>query len=225
MPRGRPRTKECPHLWLGVLVRHSNGECALCVRERDARKRTSKRRSRRKCDHKLLGVVWRDDRGACVQCRREHDRERAQEPARKAAQKVRTREFQRRRRLDPDEKKKDCEAVKNWYRIPGNAAKVRAGDLRRKYGLTLEDFERMLDEQSNRCDICKKPFTEEHSFHPVVDHDPRLGNTRAAVRSLLHRECNRRLGYVEAWREILPELLQYADRAVNRSKSTSKKQC
>lgn len=55
--------------------------------------------------------------------------------------------------------------------------------LKRKYGLTLEDFDRLLLAQSNSCAIC---FIETKL---VVDHNHETGE----IRGLLCNDCNRNL--------------------------------
>lgn len=82
----------------------------------------------------------------------------------------------------------------------------RAGHLRRTYGITLADEQRMRDEQHDACAICLKTFTAT----PAVDHCHVTGN----VRGLLCDFCNKGLGnfdddemrlrravnYLESWR-------------------------
>ena len=57
-------------------------------------------------------------------------------------------------------------------------------DLRRTYGITIEDFEKMSQDQNGRCAICLKQKTL------CVDHDHDTGK----VRALLCRWCNIMLG-------------------------------
>lgn len=64
----------------------------------------------------------------------------------------------------------------------------RAGHLRRKYGITEEQYEQLLEAQDRCCAVCKK---HESSF-PVrlaVDHNHRTGEIRGA----LCNYCNHRL--------------------------------
>jgi hypothetical protein len=53
--------------------------------------------------------------------------------------------------------------------------------LRHKYGLEIVDFDRMLQEQDGRCDICNLQMLD-----PQIDHDHKTGK----VRGLLCRSCN-----------------------------------
>jgi hypothetical protein len=64
----------------------------------------------------------------------------------------------------------------------------RANRLKRKYGLTIEDYDRMADTQGNACVVCREP--DDDLF---VDHDHRTGQ----VRGLLCNRCNTLLGYLE----------------------------
>lgn len=58
-------------------------------------------------------------------------------------------------------------------------------DLRRSYGIGLEDYKRMLNEQGNVCAKCKKP---QEGIRPLcVDHDHETDK----VRALLCYKCNR----------------------------------
>lgn len=70
-----------------------------------------------------------------------------------------------------------------WNRA--NAEKVRASRLRRQYGLTLAEYNRMLDKQHGFCAICPDKLTS-----PCVDHDHKTGK----VRGLLCHKCNVAIG-------------------------------
>lgn len=60
----------------------------------------------------------------------------------------------------------------------------------RKYGLTKEDYLRMVDEQNGMCAICQKPYDWETSaLH--IDHCHVTGR----VRGLLCHSCNKGLGH------------------------------
>lgn len=80
-------------------------------------------------------------------------------------------ENQRRRRTRPEVK-----------------ARERAGHLRRKFGITAEDYDRLLAEQDGRCAICRRKPNSRISLH--VDHEHRTKR----VRGLLCFRCNNALG-------------------------------
>ena len=63
--------------------------------------------------------------------------------------------------------------------------------LKRKYGLTLEDYDRMLEAQDGGCAICGRPPRPDISLH--VDHDHETGR----IRGLLCFPCNNTLGDFE----------------------------
>jgi hypothetical protein len=70
----------------------------------------------------------------------------------------------------------------------------RSGELRRRYGITLQDYADMFADQEGKCAICGGPPTTKSFRHFDVDHDGRTGK----VRGLLCRRCNTALGYIES---------------------------
>lgn len=60
-------------------------------------------------------------------------------------------------------------------------------DIERRYGITKEQYNKMVNEQKSICPICKKPLNND--IH--VDHD----HLSKIVRGLLHGNCNRLLGF------------------------------
>jgi hypothetical protein len=62
--------------------------------------------------------------------------------------------------------------------------------LRRHYGITFEDFQKMLRGQRGKCGICGKPM-----LHPHVDHN----HITNKVRGLLCYACNSLVGRVEKY--------------------------
>lgn len=61
------------------------------------------------------------------------------------------------------------------------------GDLLRKYGITLSEYESLLEEQGGVCAICASPPTTKRL---AVDHC----HTTGEVRGLLCERCNRGIG-------------------------------
>jgi hypothetical protein len=74
----------------------------------------------------------------------------------------------------------------------------RKSNLKRKYGMTLENYEGMLARQGGRCAICRKPPKR---VRLAVDHDHRkTGTIRGRVRGLLCTYCNKHvLGNARGW--------------------------
>ncbi len=87
---------------------------------------------------------------------------------------------------------------------------VRRQNLAR-YGLTLQDYERMVAEQGGLCAICRQPERRVINGKVAalsVDHDHRTG----AVRQLLCSTCNFVIGHIES-NPVDPHLLvAYLDR-------------
>ncbi len=106
---------------------------------------------------------------------------------------------------------------RNYYhKSAERRAKARSAYVRRKYGLAIEELERMLDLQENQCAICHRHWSAcppakrvryERTFlqHLCVDHDHRTGR----VRALLCNACNTVLGLFEEDLERFASAIAY----------------
>lgn len=74
-----------------------------------------------------------------------------------------------------------------------------SGCTHRKYGLTCEEFEELLQRSQGLCEICERSGTSTKHGRLYIDHDPRLG--LAAVRGLLCASCNSKLAVDNAFNE------------------------
>jgi len=74
----------------------------------------------------------------------------------------------------------------------------------RKYGITREEFDRLMLEQEGACAICTDPFVQS----PHVDHDHQTG----AVRGLLCDYCNHGLGKFRDSARNLRRAIDYLSR-------------
>jgi hypothetical protein len=81
----------------------------------------------------------------------------------------------------------------------------RAGHLKRKFGISLEQYEEMLAAQSGGCAICGVLPPENGSLH--VDHDHETGR----VRGLLCFSCNGGIGQFQEDPLILRAAVRYLD--------------
>lgn len=101
------------------------------------------------------------------------------------------------------------EGVNAWRKR--NPDSVRDYNFRRKYGITLIDYNEMLVAQGGCCAVCERTDTG-NSKHPhfAVDHSHLTG----AVRGLLCHHCNIALGAVKDNPSLLRELADYLDRHV-----------
>jgi len=80
---------------------------------------------------------------------------------------------------------------------------IREYQLQYKFGVSLELYNKMMEEQGNSCKICKKGCVTGRKL--AVDHDHKTGK----VRGLLCSPCNRALGYVNDDLNILSEAITY----------------
>ena len=79
----------------------------------------------------------------------------------------------------------------------------KATDLKWKYGLCFDDYERMIVESSGRCAICSVQF--DGPKEPALDHCHDTG----AVRGLLCQRCNRAIGLFGDAPETLDSAAKY----------------
>ena len=79
----------------------------------------------------------------------------------------------------------------------------RAGHLKRKYGITVEQYEVMVKKQGGGCAICGRPPAQGSSLH--VDHDHDSGR----IRGCLCFRCNNALGDLGDSPDMLVEAAMY----------------
>ncbi len=77
-------------------------------------------------------------------------------------------------------------------------------EFRKKYGITLQDWEAMFDAQHGRCAICVIPLG---GIKVCVDHDHDTGK----VRGLLCNRCNQGLGYFSDDTSVLEGAISYLE--------------
>lgn len=80
-------------------------------------------------------------------------------------------------------------------------ATARRNHVARTYGLTAEDYARLLDHQDGRCAITKKVMP----YNLAVDHDHKTG----LVRGLLSKAANKLLRDVRDDPEVLAAAIEY----------------
>lgn len=111
---------------------------------------------------------------------------------------------------------KECNAKKSREYRKNNPEKIRSLDrsylpqkwiahLRRKYGMTLNDYEQMLRSQDGKCAICRTETPGGRTNKMHVDHDHITGE----VRGLLCSPCNQMLGYAKDNINILKKAAKY----------------
>ena len=81
----------------------------------------------------------------------------------------------------------------------------RAHKYKNKYGITIEDYDRMLEDQGGRCAICRTNDPGGSGSRFAVDHDHKTGK----VRGLLCTNCNTGIGLLQDDVLILEQAIRY----------------
>ena len=101
----------------------------------------------------------------------------------------------------------DCkECVKKRQETYRTKEYVRDRNLRDHFGITSEDYNRMLIEQNGKCKICGSTTPNSKQFSVFsVDHDHSTGK----IRGLLCTSCNRMLGFAHDNIQTLEKAIRY----------------
>lgn len=92
----------------------------------------------------------------------------------------------------------------NKERADKHAVKNRRKALTKSYGITVEAYNELLQQQGNGCAICRRPATLfPYSLH--IDHNHDTGN----IRGLLCYKCNVYLGYIKDSTETLTRAIAH----------------
>jgi hypothetical protein len=100
---------------------------------------------------------------------------------------------------------KPCRSLQGKRYIKNNPEKVKSTWLR-KYGLTLEEYKKIIDSQNSCCAICLLPL--DMGLHTCVDHCHKTGKTR----EILCRKCNTILGQANDSTDILQSAILYLNK-------------
>jgi Recombination endonuclease VII len=151
----------------------------------------------------------------CRQCRAEIARERwakfQADPERYALELKKRREYYQRNKARWEGKYAERRAA-GWTRDPRY---IRGYRLMTEYGLSLADYDAMLQAQNGVCDICGETETAKDNLGSVkpltVDHDHASGR----VRALLCNACNLMLGAARDRADLLRQAADYLERFSN----------
>ena len=86
--------------------------------------------------------------------------------------------------------------------------KRRNESLRWKYGITIEEYESMVQSQNNVCEICQGTDDHRKNGHLSVDHNHETGD----VRGLLCGHCNSLIGYAAENSDVLSSAMLYLEK-------------
>jgi hypothetical protein len=111
---------------------------------------------------------------------------------------------ERTRKRTPEQKKQHAAYMRAHN--AANPEKVKDNNLRKTYGITLDDYREMLMAQNGRCAICKTDKPGPHpNFH--VDHC----HQTKKVRGLLCHNCNALLGHAKDKPSVLRCAAEYLE--------------
>ena len=88
-----------------------------------------------------------------------------------------------------------------------NKERYKTYDLKKSYGITSQDYNKMLEEQNNCCKICGFEYIPPAKYL-CVDHN----HTTGVIRGLLCDKCNRGLGHFNDNQELLVKAIEYLAR-------------
>jgi hypothetical protein len=91
-------------------------------------------------------------------------------------------------------------AQRRYNHKPSRILYVRKYRCLKRYGITLEDYDKMVADRDGCCDICKK---KDKNLH--IDHS----HTTGKVRGLLCGSCNRALGLLKDDVKFLEQAIIY----------------
>lgn len=103
------------------------------------------------------------------------------------------------------DKQRQKEYQKTYQHRPGTlelrAKARRKSNYKKRYGITVEQYDQLFEYQGGRCAICNKTSTKKLN----VDHDHNTGE----IRGLLCGNCNKALGLFDDAIEALQAAIDY----------------
>ena len=88
---------------------------------------------------------------------------------------------------------KKCDSLSRSQYYRNNKRRKQDYDLRRNYGISIEEYDKLAKLQNYRCAICKTTKTAKNKSRFAVDHNHRTNQ----VRGLLCDTCNQAIGLLK----------------------------
>lgn len=108
------------------------------------------------------------------------------------------------RRLRQKDPEKHNEATRKWR--ANNPEKIKANTIRKRYGITLEQWDELFQKQEGKCRICEI-HRDNSAKDLAVDHCHDTGK----VRGLLCVRCNRAIGLLNDDPVLLRKAVKYLE--------------
>ena len=102
---------------------------------------------------------------------------------------------------------KECDKARVKARHQENPERTKNNDLKRNYGITLQEHQQMFEEQNGVCAICEGEGDGKWK-KLCVDHDHKTGK----VRQLLCRNCNMILGQAYDDASLFSKMILYLNK-------------
>jgi hypothetical protein len=116
--------------------------------------------------------------------------------------KERINQKRRERRQKPENREKEKELALIYYHK--NTRRARNAQLKRNFGISVEEYDKLLKKQNDKCAICEAISCKSGNRF-AVDHDHKTG----LVRGLLCFACNTSLGKFNDSQELLYKAISY----------------
>jgi hypothetical protein len=114
-------------------------------------------------------------------------------------------------RCKPCKKRVNAEQYRNGTSASRSYDGVFAKSIKRLYGMTMDDYNRMLRQQAYRCAVCRRPETKlrrnGEPYRLQVDHD----HVTQKPRALLCERCNRVVWALEENHTLIPAIFAYVE--------------
>lgn len=141
--------------------------------------------------------------------RSEYHKEYMTRPGKKEAASRRAKEWRERNPEWTRQRDRKAERLRWSQKTPDEKTSFR---LKKKYGLSLEEWRKMFSDQNHQCFLCDTKVTEEFGNNRekgVVDHCHHSG----VVRRILCQNCNRALGLVKENKNTLERMIKYLEQS------------
>lgn len=99
---------------------------------------------------------------------------------------------------------KQCSSARALTWRTANKHKIRDTSYKKKFGITLEEYESKLKYQNYCCAICETP-QKDFNLRFAIDHNHKTGE----VRDLLCGQCNAAIGMAKEDENILQKMIKY----------------
>jgi len=132
------------------------------------------------------------------------NKEKLKEYQKKYVQSPKGKETKKKSRKKYSKSPKGKKSQKKWRKSPKGKSIDYANNIKQKYNLEIDDYNRMFNEQNGCCIICgvhQSKLTKRLS----IDHNHKTGK----IRGLLCHKCNIGLGVFEDSIEILQKAIEY----------------